>query len=192
MRELALHILDVVENAIMAGAKHIALSVVEDVDADILTITVQDDGRGMDAETMRQVRDPFFTTRTTRHVGLGIPLFAAAAERCAGHLEIESAPGQGATVTAAFQHSHIDRAPLGDMPGTLMGILMRAPERGIEHSQGFDLHYLHRLNKRTFEFDTADIRAELGDLPFSYPDVREWLYEFVTEGEQGIKHDTDR
>ena len=100
MRELALHILDIVENAISAGAKHIEIDIVEDRDADRLTIRVQDDGRGMDAKTMRRVRDPFYTTRTTRHVGLGIPLFAAAAERCAGELVIESTPGQSTTLTA--------------------------------------------------------------------------------------------
>ena len=188
MRELALHILDIVENSISADARHVGIDIIEDIGADRLTIRIQDDGRGMDATTLCQVRDPFYTTRTTRHVGLGIPLFAAAAERCAGGLAIESTPGQGATLTATFQHSHIDRAPLGNLPSTLMGILMR------DHD--FDLHYCHQVrgtdadDTSAFEFDTAEIKQALGDLPLTYPDVREWLNGFLTEGEQAIRNQT--
>jgi signal transduction histidine kinase len=100
----------------------VRIDVVEDHAADIMTITVADDGSGMDAETAQRIRDPFVTSRTTREVGLGIPLFAAAAERCGGRLEIISAPGVGTTVRAIFGLSHIDRAPLGDMAGTLMAL----------------------------------------------------------------------
>jgi anti-sigma regulatory factor (Ser/Thr protein kinase) len=179
MRELALHTLDVVENAVQAGAHRIALTVVEDIHADRLSITIEDDGRGMDAETVQKARDPFFTTRMTRHVGLGIPLFAAAAERCGGKLDIDSAPGKGTTVMATFQHSHIDRAPLGDMPATLMGILLR--------EEDFDLHYVHRVGSRSFELDTAQIKQVLGDMPLTHPQVREWLREFIAQGEQQLK-----
>ena len=183
MRELALHILDVVENALEANACHVELVVVEDHTQDRLTITVRDDGRGMDAETVLKVRDPFYTTRTTRHVGLGIPLLDAAAARCAGGLDIQSTPGIGTTITATFQHSHIDRAPLGDMPGTLMGILLR--------DQAFDLSYIHRITtgscQRTFELDTREIKQQLGDVPLAYPAVRRWLGEYVAQGEKGLK-----
>jgi anti-sigma regulatory factor (Ser/Thr protein kinase) len=183
MRELALHILDIVENAIDADAQHIDLSIVENLDEDRLQIIVQDDGRGMDAETASRVRDPFFTTRTTRHVGLGIPLFAAAAERCAGKLDIQSVPGQGTIITATFRHSHIDRAPLGDMPGTLMGILLRG--------ETFGLRYRHCIqedaSERSFELDSSQLTRELGDIPLSHPTVRRWLSEFVAQGEQGLK-----
>jgi anti-sigma regulatory factor (Ser/Thr protein kinase) len=183
MRELALHILDIVENAIEAHAHRIALTVVENLDEDRLEITVQDDGQGMDAEMVKRVRDPFFTTRSTRHVGLGIPLFAAAAERCAGELVIQSAPGQGSTVTATFQHSHVDRAPLGDMPGTLLCILLRG--------EGADLIYSHRILKggseRAFELDSGQLLRELGDIPLSHPTIRRWLSEFVAQGEQRLK-----
>jgi anti-sigma regulatory factor (Ser/Thr protein kinase) len=189
MRELSLHVLDVVENAMEAGVLHIDLRIVEDLDADCLTITVRDDGCGMDAETVQKVRDPFFTTRTARHVGLGIPLFAAAVERCGGALTVESSPGKGTTVTATFQHSHLDRAPLGDMTSTLMGILMRGATGG---AQDFDLHYVHRvsganMSAATFEFDTVEIKRELGSLPLSYPEVRRWLGEFIAQGEQSLR-----
>ena len=183
MRELALHILDVVENALKANARHIELIVIEDHTADRLTITVRDDGRGMDAETVLKVRDPFYTTRKTRHVGLGIPLLDAAAERCAGGLDIQSAPGTGTTLTATFQHSHIDRAPLGDMPSTLMGILLR--------EQAFDLSYAHQIRvgacHHTFELDTREIRQLLGDIPLATPAVRRWLGEYIAQGERGLE-----
>lgn len=183
MRELALHILDIVENAIDAQAQHIDVSVIENMDEDRLEITVQDDGQGMDAERVKRVRDPFFTTRSTRHVGLGIPLLAAAAERCAGKLDIQSAPGQGTTVTATFQHSHIDRAPLGDMPGTLMCILLRGAD--------FVLRYRHRImdgaSERAFELDSGQLLRELGDIPLSHPLIRPWLSEFVAQGETSLK-----
>ena len=103
MRELALHILDIVENAFAAQAKHISLEIIEDVQADRLTIKVQDDGCGMDPRAVKNALDPFYTTRTTRHVGLGIPLLDAAAERCAGAVTIISEPGQGTTLTATFE-----------------------------------------------------------------------------------------
>jgi anti-sigma regulatory factor (Ser/Thr protein kinase) len=183
MRELALHILDIVENALEANACHIELVVTEDHTADRLTIIVRDDGRGMDAETVRKVRDPFYTTRTTRHVGLGIPLLEAAAERCAGGLDIQSKPGKGTTITATFQHSHIDRAPLGDMPSTLMGILLNA--------QPFDFFYAHRIRddscEHTFELDTREIKQQLGGLLLSTPAVRRWLGEYIAQGERGLK-----
>ena len=182
MRELGLHILDIVENAIEAGAKDIRLDIVQDMDHNQLTITVQDDGRGMDQTTLKKVRDPFYTTRTTRHVGLGIPLFAAAAERCAGKLEIVSSPGQGTTIVATFEHDHIDRAPLGDMPSTLLGILMRG--------QAFDLYYRHTHiehgQERSFVFDTNEIKQILDGVPLTYPDVREWLHAFLIQGEESV------
>jgi anti-sigma regulatory factor (Ser/Thr protein kinase) len=183
MRELALHILDIVENALQADAHRVDLTIVENLNTDRLTISVQDDGRGMDAETVEKVRDPFYTTRSTRHVGLGIPLLAAATERCAGRLAIQSRPGQGTTVTATFQHSHIDRAPLGDMPSTLIAILL--------HERPCDLKYTHRVvdssDEHTFELDSRQIKQELGDVPLSYPPIRRWLSEFVAQGEQRLK-----
>jgi len=179
MRELSLHILDIIENAISADARHIDLAIVEDLSANLLTIRVSDDGRGMDADAVTQARDPFYTTRSTRHVGLGVPLFAAAAERCGGELTIESTPGRGTTVVARFLHDHIDRAPLGNMNRTLMCILMRGT--------AFDLHYVHSVGDRAFELDTGEIKQELGGVPLSYPSVREWLSSYIVQGEQQLE-----
>jgi anti-sigma regulatory factor (Ser/Thr protein kinase) len=183
VRELSLHILDIVENAVEAGARTVALTIVEDLDADRLTIRVTDDGRGMDAETLRRARDPFFTTRTTRHVGLGIPLLTAAAERCGGGLTIDSQPGRGTTLVATFQHSHIDRAPLGDLPGTLICVLMRDDELHLRYRHTVAEHGM----ERAFELNTVEIAEALDGLPRSLPAVREWLSDFIAQGEAQLK-----
>ena len=179
MRELSLHILDALENSLEAGATFIELIIEEDLAADRLTITVRDNGRGMSEAHLARVFDPFFTTRSTRHVGLGIPLFKAAAERCNGDLTVTSQLGDGTILQATFQHSHIDRVPLGNMPGTLLAIIL---------SESCDLHYIHRVNVHPegggeFEFCTTDIRAELGEVPLTHHEVRKWLQEFIAEGE---------
>lgn len=177
MRELSLHILDALQNSLEAGATSIQLIIEENLAADRLTITIRDNGRGMSEAQLARIFDPFFTTRSTRHVGLGIPLFKAAAELCNGSLTIASQSGKGTTLQATFQHSHIDRAPLGDMTGTLLAFILAGQ---------CDLHYLHRVGEREFEFDTAEIRAELGDVPLTHPAVRKWLREFIAEGEEEL------
>jgi hypothetical protein len=171
-----MHILDLLENALEAGATRVQLGIDEDPAADRLVIVVRDNGRGMDGETARRAVDPFYTTRTTRHVGLGLPLLKAAAERCRGGLTVESSLGQGTAVTASFQHSHLDRAPLGKMADTLLAFL-------LSESAGVRLTYCHRIADRLFELDTADIEAELGGIPLSHPRVREWLYGTISAGE---------
>jgi len=174
VRELSLHILDVLENSIKAGATHTELTIEEELGRDILRIVVRDNGRGMSEEFARQVLDPFVTTRTTRHVGLGLPLLAAAVERCNGGLSIESEPGVGTTVTATFQHSHIDRAPLGDIVTSLMAVVLS--------KRPVNIHYTHTVDDRSFELDTEEIRRELGTIPLSHPRVRKWLESALTDG----------
>ena len=127
MRELALHILDLVENSVSAQAQNISICVVEDYAADRLSISVQDDGRGMDADTVAKVIDPFVTSRTTRKVGLGIPLLKAAAEMCEGTLTIDSKLGSGTLIAVDIQLSHIDRMPLGDLAETYLSLLVAHP-----------------------------------------------------------------
>jgi len=178
MLELSLHILDALENALAADASLVELIIEKDSSADQLTITVKDDGRGMGQAQLARIFDPFFTTRSTRHVGLGIPLFKAAAERCNGDLTIVSQPGQGTTLRATFQDSHIDRAPLGDMKGTLMATIL---------ADKCDVHYVHRVDDKTFEFNTADIKAELEDVPLTHPAVRDWLQAFIDDGEKELR-----
>jgi hypothetical protein len=177
MRELSLHVLDALENSLEAGATSIGLMIEEDLEADLLTITIQDNGQGMSEEQLPRIFDPFFTTRETRHVGLGIPLFRAATERCNGNLTITSRLGEGTTLRATFQHSHIDRAPLGNITGTLLAVIL---------SGSCDVHYVHRLDGREFEFSTVDMRTELRDTPLTHPAVRKWLRGFIDEGEEAL------
>ncbi len=177
MRELSLHILDALQNSLEAGATFIELIVREDVREDQLCITIRDNGRGMNEAQLARVFDPFFTTRSTRHVGLGIPLFKAAAERCNGDVTLTSQPGEGTTLQATFQHSHIDRAPLGDMTGTLLAFILAGQ---------CDLHYVHQIGEHEFGFDTVEIRAELEDVPITHPAVREWLRALIAEGEADL------
>ena len=179
MRELSLHILDIIENSLEAGSSRIEVEIVEDAGGEYpahnrLTISITDNGRGMDQQTLQRVGDPFFTTRKTRHVGLGIPLFRAAAQRCNGDLVVTSQRGVGTQVVAHFRWDHIDRAPLGDLKSTLLGVI-------LFHSE-CDLSYRHRVDGREFAFDTAEMREALGDLSFSHPQVRTWLQEFLDEG----------
>jgi len=162
------------ENSLEAGASRIEVEIVEDTARNRLTISVSDNGRGMDPQTLERVADPFFTTRTTRHVGLGIPLFKAAAQRCNGDLKIVSQPGVGTRVVADFERDHIDRAPLGDVPGTLLGVI-------LSHRQ-CDVRFAHRFDGRVFEFDTRRMRQILGDIPLDHPQVRVWLEDYLAEG----------
>lgn len=173
MRELALHILDLLQNSVEAGARRVGVVVHEDPDRDVLRIEVEDDGRGMDEETVRRVLDPFYTTRRTRPVGLGLPLLEAAARRCDGRVQIESALGVGTTVSAVFRHSSIDRAPLGDLPRT-MAVFMAANPR-------LKLVYRHRIGSREFSFDTDDVGARLGEVGFNHPLVADWVEGYLSE-----------
>ena len=178
MRELSLNILDIAQNSLSAGAGLVTLTVDEDSGADSLTLRVEDDGRGMDADTLQRVRDPFYTTRTTRKVGMGIPLFRMAAEMTGGSLDIVSEPGKGTAVTASFSLSHIDRMPLGDMAGTVTALIRLNP--------GVDFVYRHTVDGRSFEMDTRELRAQLGDVPLSEPDVMEWIDGYLREQEDSL------
>ncbi len=174
MRELSLHLLDIAENGVSAGAQNITITIVEDLRTDRLHLTVEDDGRGMDAAMVEQVTNPFITTRTTRKVGLGIPLLKLAAEMCNGGLTVESTPNVGTTVNVDFQRSHIDRMPLGDVAGTMLSLLVGWPQ----------VHWVlrYRVDDEEFVFDDAPIKEELGDLPLSDPEVLKFLRGALREG----------
>jgi len=164
VRELSLHVLDVIENGLEAGASRIQVRIEENQEADLLRIEIIDNGKGMGRELIEKALDPFYTTRKTRHVGLGLPLFRDAARRCDGDLVLRSESGKGTVVEATFRLNHIDRAPLGDMPSALMAALLS------EHPA--DLSYLHRIGDLEFELDTAEIRKELGEVPLHHPKIR--------------------
>ncbi len=179
MRELALHLLDIAENSVAAGAKTVAVTVEEDTPTDRLRLSVEDDGKGMDEEMAAMVSDPFVTSRTTRKVGLGIPLLKAAAEACNGWLRIRSEVGKGTRLECEFQHSHIDRMPLGDVAGTMLSLSVGAPQ----------IHwvYRHRVNGSEFVFDDQPIKGELGDLPLTEPDILSFVRETLQQGVANVQ-----
>lgn len=174
MRELALHVLDIIQNSLRAGATLIKVEIVEDTILDSLVITIEDDGRGMDGALVEKVVDPFTTTRTTRKVGLGIPLLKMAAERSGGEFSISSEPGKGTMVRASFQHSHIDRMPLGNIADTMWTVIIGNPE--------VDVIYRHLVNQRVFELDTREVKAEIGEDGLTLPVVIEWLRSYLEQG----------
>lgn len=173
MRELSLHILDLVQNSIEAHATQVALTIIENSKENLLSIRICDNGKGMDKELLKQVFDPFVTTRTTRRVGLGLPLFQMSAKRCGGYLEIESEPGVGTKVEAVYQYHHIDRPPLGQLCDTIRLIMITNPE--------LDFCYTHVVESVFFSISTKEITAILGDIPLSHPDVIIWLTNFLTD-----------
>lgn len=184
MEELSLHILDALVNGVEAGASKMTVIIEEDTEADRLRIEIRDNGRGMSQEQVARVFDPFYTTRKTRHVGLGIPLFEAAARQCEGALKVQSEPGKGTELVATFRWSHIDRAPLGDMASTLLAVLLS--ERQV------DVEYVHRVDGRTFRFDSAEIRRELETVPLSHPRVRDFILHFIQEGEEELRQESSK
>ncbi len=174
LRELSLHILDIAENSVNAGATKIEISVNENFKKDKLTISITDNGKGMDAEMARKVTDPFITTRTTRKVGLGIPFLKEAAEACQGGLSIESRPGVGTRLVVAFQHSHIDRMPLGDLAGTFLSLLIGYPQ------VNWIMEYV--VDERIFQFDDHQIKEVLEDVPLTDPAVITYLKQMISSG----------
>lgn len=173
MPEISLNILDVAENSTRAGASLVEITVNADFRTDRLTVVIKDDGCGMDEEQLSQVTDPFFTSRTTRKVGLGVPFFKYAAESTGGSFSIQSQAGAGTTVTAVFVLSHIDRMPLGDITGTIHTLAVYHPET--------DFLYRYCYNGESFEMDTRQFKEILGDLPFDMPEISAYIKEYLTE-----------
>ena len=188
-RDLCQHILDIYENSAKAGADRVHLEIVENLKKDQLSIMIEDNGRGMDAEMVRRISDPWVTTRTTRKVGLGIPFLRQTAEMCGGDFELTSAPGEGTRTHATFQHSHIDRPPLGDLVATLTCMIVGYPQ--------VDLVYRHRIipqhedgatEAQVFALDTREIRDVLGDdVPLSDPAVLRFLRTQLEEGLRSLR-----
>jgi anti-sigma regulatory factor (Ser/Thr protein kinase) len=178
MEELALHVLDIVQNSIRAGARNVDVTVDEDSENDTITIVITDDGSGMDEETVAKLKNPFFTTRDTRNVGLGIPLFVQTAELSGGSVDINSKPGLGTTITAKFRLNHIDRPPLGDMAATVWALVTLNPK--------VEFRYRHTLNGEIFVVDTAEIKEFLGIRKLNSPRMAKYLKEYLKSGERWL------
>ena len=181
LEDLSAHVLDIAENSVMAEATEVRIGIIEDKFADRLSFSVEDNGRGMTKEFISKVTDPFTTTRTTRRVGMGLPFLKQSAELCGGGLEIVSEPGKGTKTTASFIMSSIDRPPLGDIPASLMALIMGSPE----------IHwiYRHRTDNGEFVLDTDEIIDALdGEREMlRSPEVGLWLKEHIKENLDEIK-----
>ncbi|MDD3653367.1 MAG: ATP-binding protein [Desulfotomaculaceae bacterium] len=174
MLELSHHLLDLIENSLAAGASTIKLIVIENTASDILSLEVTDDGHGLSKDEINQLCDPFMTSRRFRKVGLGIPLLQQAAQCCMGGLEIKSKEGVGTKVRATFQHSHIDRMPLGDITATIMAVIAAKPD--------LNLFYVHVVNGREFTFNTKVLINNFKDIPFNDVRVLIWIKKYCQDG----------
>lgn len=174
MRDISLHLMDIIQNSIRAGASLVETRI--DLKADgALHLAVKDDGCGMDEEMVRNVTSPFVTSRTTRKIGLGIPLLMQNAVLSGGSVNITSAPGKGTEVIAVFDTSSIDCLPLGDIAGTFGTLVMANPER-----PDFSLTCSSPAGE-TMSFSTVEVRSVLGDVPLNEPDVVEWMIASIKE-----------
>lgn len=163
MEDLSLHILDIVENSVAAGAGKIEIKISEDTKKDLLSIEVIDNGQGMDEETQKKALDPFFTTKKVRRFGFGLSLLSEASKAANGTFSIESKKGKGTKIKAKFQHSHIDRQPVGDMAQTMIALIIGNPD--------IDFLYIHKKDSREYRLDIGEIRSQLGNVPLNSPQV---------------------
>jgi len=180
MEDLSLHILDIAENSINAGASTIGIFIREDSARNVLTVEITDDGKGMDPSAVKSATDPFYTSRTTRRVGLGLPLLAEAARAAHGHMDIQSTPGMGTRIAATFELDHIDRKPIGNMAETITTLLAGQPE--------IDVTYRHERDGVSVSFSTREIRQRLGSLPVNSAQVLNFIKDYLDQEENSLSH----
>jgi hypothetical protein len=174
MLELALHILDIAENSTRAGAKHVDILLNEDQVHDLLVMEINDDGAGMDGETLSKALDPFYTTKKVRRVGLGLPMLAQAAENAGGGLILRSEPGKGTWLKVTFGLRHIDRQPLGDVAGVMATLIAGNPE--------VDFVYRHERGNQIYLLSTEEIKKEIEDVPINHVEVLKYIRSHIEEG----------
>lgn len=178
MRELSLNVMDVAQNSVRAQASLVRITVSESDKDDRLIISIEDNGCGMTEEQVSQVIDPFFTTRTTRKVGLGVPLFKLSAEQTGGSFDIKSKPGEGTLTEASYIKSHVDMTPLGDINSTVEILIRCNPD--------IDFVFTRSTDSGSFTLDTRELREVLGDVSLDTPDVLEWIKQYLEEQTQII------
>jgi len=179
MNELSLHILDVVQNSLKVESTLIKIIINEDIIKDSLEIIIEDNGYGMDHKTVLKVRDPFYTSRSTRKVGLGLSLLELACNQANGILNLESVVGKGTTVKATFRHSHINRVPLGNIRDTIYLLMI--------NEESCNILYQHSFNGKEFKVDTREINQILEDVSLRDYDVMMWIKSYIDEGLKNIK-----
>ena len=180
MRDFSMHFMDIVQNSIKAEAKNIVIKLNEDTEKNLFAFSVSDDGKGMTKEQIEKVISPFFTSRTTRKVGLGLPLLNQTCTACNGKMTIESTPGEGTTVETYMDYDHIDRPPLGDVAETLYILAITNTD--------IDFKYIHIYNSNEYTLDTKEIKEVLDGVPLNTPEVMSWLKENIAEGINELRH----
>ncbi len=183
MPEIALNVLDVAENSIRAEASLVEIDVEISTSDNTLTVKIIDDGKGMSEEQLARVKDPFYTSRTTRKVGLGVPFYKMAAENTGGSFTIESEVGKGTSVIAVFGLTHIDRMPLGDINGTIYML--------ISFNESVDFLYRYSVDGREFELDTRQLREILGDVSFREAEVSDFIKGYLAENKEEVDQGMD-
>jgi signal transduction histidine kinase len=177
MSELSMHIIDIIQNSMAAQAKTIHCKLKDSLKEDIISILISDDGRGMTPEEAEKVQDPFYTSKKGKRVGLGIPLFKAAAIHCQGNFSLASQKSQGTQIQAVFKKSHIDTPPLGDMATTIHGFLTTVP---------LNMEFEITTDSGQFTISTAAVKEQTGDLPLTHPEVSKFLRTFITSEIQAL------
>lgn len=174
MQEIAMTILDIVQNAIRAKAHLIRIHIIDSLKENKIHIEISDNGCGMNQETLKKVVNPFFTTRTTRSIGLGVPMFKENVEATGGSFSIQSQEHVGTTITGIYVKDHLDTPPMGNLVETMVSIIQYDAQ----------IRYVFQYQEDDFEFclDTLEIQEILGDVPINQPEVILWLKDYIKEG----------
>lgn len=178
MQDISAHIMDIAQNSVRACASHIDISIEESLHKNIFAFTIKDNGCGMSPDIVSKVTDPFYTNRTVRKVGLGIPLLKQNAEATGGYITINSKEGEGTTICASFSHEHLDRPPAGDIPGTIVLLIAANPEREISYS--------YHTDKGEFSISTSEIKEVLGEVPINDPEIIQALRQMIQENSKEL------
>lgn len=178
MKDISLHILDIVHNATRAQATKISISIDEDMDENSFVLTIEDNGKGIDPKMLPEIFDPWTTSRKTRKVGMGLPLLRHNAMQAGGDLSVSSVPGSGTKIEAEFEHQHIDRPPAGDLAGVVIQLLSSFPD--------IQFIYTHKTREGMFKMDSEEIREILGGVSLNEPEIRNHIREMITENLQAI------
>lgn len=174
MQDLAMHILDLGNNSISAGAKNIEINLIKNDQEDLVILELKDDGKGMSEETIRKAKDPFYSTKDRgKKIGLGIPFIKELSELCNGKFEITSEVGKGTILKATFQKSNWDLPPDGDLGGAISGLIAADPQ--------INYRFCYKINKNELKFDSINIVKELGNVPLNSPEVLEWIKDYLNQ-----------
>jgi hypothetical protein len=183
MKSIAYHLLDIVQNSLRAGATLVEITLNEDAGKDLLSLQVSDNGKGMDPRALSRATDPYYTSRKSRKVGLGLPLLKQNAEQTGGHFDLASTPGSGTTLCARFVRGHLDLPARGDIPGTIHQLMVANP--------GKDFVYRHTFNGLNFVLDSREIKEALEDWHLDHPAISGLVREYIDSCFSQIRPDRD-